>query len=157
MNYFAFFPGIAKSMGDKAGFFPVPAKNGRHVASLGGQGFSISKKVSTDQQELSKKFIAWFLKTETQKKWIQKPAGFTANLEILRSEEFKNAAAYNAPFAQSLDHVQDFSNAPVYNELLASARSYLGEALDGVKTPPEALSKIAADHEKILRDAGLLH
>ena len=44
MNYFAFFPDLAKKMGDKVGFFAMPKNGSRRYASLGGQGFSISTK-----------------------------------------------------------------------------------------------------------------
>jgi multiple sugar transport system substrate-binding protein len=172
MNYFAFFPGIVKQMGDKAGFFMVPqikanemmtiggkpvkiSTQNRRAISLGGQGFSISTKVSKEQQELSKKFIAWFLQNNIQKEWITKDAGFTANTDILKSEAFKNATPYNAPFAESLDYVQDFWNVPVYNELLAVSQRYLGEAIDNVRPPQEALNLLANEHEQIFKDAGL--
>ena len=74
LNYFAFFPDIHATFGDKVGFAPVPAKDGRRIASLGGQGFSISTNIPEAEKELSKRFIAWFLQTEVQKKWITKPA-----------------------------------------------------------------------------------
>ncbi|NQT18908.1 MAG: sugar ABC transporter substrate-binding protein [Planctomycetes bacterium] len=156
MDYFAFFPEAVDEMGDKAGFFIMPRKGDRRVVSLGGQGFSISAKVPPEQQELAKKFIAWFLQTDIQKKWITKPAGFTANKLILQSEEFRQATPYNEPFAESLEHLQDFWNVPQYSELLSVAQKYVGEALDDVKTPKEALDAIAKEHEKIFAEAGLL-
>lgn len=156
MDYFAFFPNIAKKFGDKAGFFLIPKRGEKRVVSLGGQGFSISTKVSHEQQKTAKKFIAWFLQTEIQKEWITKKAGFTANIEIINSDSFENASPYNTPFARSLNYLQDFWNVPVYNELLAVSQQYLGEALDGVKHPEEALNQLAAAHEKIMSDAGLL-
>jgi multiple sugar transport system substrate-binding protein len=156
MDYFAFFPGLEAAMGDKAGFFVMPARGDNRVVSLGGQGFSISTKTSPEQQKLAKKFIAWFLQTEVQKEWITKPAGFTANTEILNSEEFRNATAYNAAFADSIPHLRDFWNVPQYNELLAVSQQYLGEALDGEKTPEQALATMAEEHEEIFRQAGLL-
>ena len=156
MNYFAFYPKIAKDMGAKAGFFVMPAKGDKRFASLGGQGMSISTKVSPGQQKQAKDFIAWFLKRETQEKWIRKEAGFTANTDILGSAAFKQATPYNAAFAQSMNLVRDFWNVPQYNELLSSAVQHMGEALDGVKAPKEALDLIAAEHERILKDGGLL-
>jgi multiple sugar transport system substrate-binding protein len=153
MNYFAFFPDIAKKMGNKVGFFAMPKHGGRQFASLGGQGCSISAKASPEQQELAKRFIAWFSSTETQKKWVQKPGGFTANVEILKSDEFKKASPYNEAFATSMDIVQDFWNVPAYNELIAAATRELGEAIDGKKPSKEALSTLAREHEKILADA----
>lgn len=154
MDYFAFYPGIVKQMGDKAGFFKVPAKENTRAISLGGQGFSISTKVSTEQQELAKQFIAWFLQKQVQDQWITKDAGFTAHTDILKSEAFANATPYNKPFAESLDYLQDFWNVPIYNELLAVSQRYLGEAIDGVLTDQEALNRLAAEHEKIFKDAG---
>ena len=153
-NYFAFAPGIQEAMGRKVGFFPIPMHNGQRYVSLGGQGFSISTKVSPNQQELAKRFIAWFNRVETQKQWITKPAGFTAHEGILRSAEFTAATAYNGPFAESLDSMQDFWNVPVYNKLLAAAQQHLGAALDGHTPATEALNAIATEHTRIMRDAG---
>lgn len=155
MDYFAFYPGIVKAMGDKAGFFMVPAKGENRFVSLGGQGFSISAKVSNEQQALAKQFIAWFLQTNIQKEWITKDAGFTANTDILKSDAFKQATPYNGPFAESLDYVQDFWNVPVYNELLSVSQRYLGEALDGVRPSQEALDLLAKEHTQIFKDSGL--
>jgi len=155
MNYFAFYPTIVKALGDKAGFFVMPAHNGKRFSSLGGQGMSISAKVSPEQQKLAKDFMAWFLKRETQEKWTKKEAGFTANSEILNSDAFKQATPYNAPFAESMNYIQDFWNVPQYNELLAAAEQHLGEALDGVKSPKEALEAISNEHDRIFKEAGL--
>lgn len=149
MNYFAFFPTLSQEMGDKVGFFATP-RGDTQVASLGGQGFSISKKTSPAQQESAKKFIEWFMKKETQDKWVKLPGGFTANAEILKSDSFKAATPYNAAFSESMDVLQDFWNHPSYNELLYSVAKNLGEVLDGSQTSKEALTKIAAEHEKVL-------
>jgi multiple sugar transport system substrate-binding protein len=153
MNYFAFFPDLSNKLGDKVGFFAMPKNGERRFASLGGQGFSISTKVPPTQQDLAKRFIAWFMQMETQKKWVQKPGGFTANAAILRSEEFQKASPYNAAFAQSMDILQDFWNVPVYNELIATTAREIGEALDGKKSSQQALSALATEHEKILSEA----
>jgi multiple sugar transport system substrate-binding protein len=153
MNYFAFFPDLAKKMSGKVGFFAMPKRGDRRFSSLGGQGFSISKKVPSSQQELAKKFIAWFLQTDTQRQWVRKPGGFTANAEILKSDDFKKASPYNAAFAESLDIAQDFWNVPAYNELIAATAQGLGEALDGKKSSKDALTQMAAEHEKILQQA----
>jgi len=153
MNYFAFFPDLAHKMGDKVGFFAMPKNGSRRYASLGGQGFSISTKASAAQQELAKKFIAWFHREPTQQEWVKKPGGFTANAAILKSDAFKAASPYNPAFAQSMDIVQDFWNVPVYNELIASTAEQLGEALDGKKSSKDALAALAAEHEKILAQA----
>jgi len=156
INYFAFCPGILESMGDKAGFAVVPGHDGKRAPSLGGQGMSLSTKIPAARQEMAKKFIAWFLKPETQRKWITKPAGFTANVEILKSDAFRKAAPYNAPFADSIDHMQDFWNVPCFNELLSATQKYVGMAVDGQMPTAEALKKLAEEKEKILKENGLL-
>ncbi len=156
LNYFAFFPGVAKDMGAKVGFALMPGKDGKHIASLGGQGMSISSKIPKEQQELAKQFIAWFEKRETQEKWITKPAGFTANTEILKSEAFRKQTPYNAPFADSIETMRDFWNVPCYNELLAATQKYIGKAVDGEMDTLEALHKLADEKERILKEAGLL-
>jgi multiple sugar transport system substrate-binding protein len=154
MNYFAFYPKIVKDMGPKAGFFIAPARGEKRYSSLGGQGMSISAKVSPEQQKLAKDFIAWFLKRSTQEKWITKEAGFTASTEILNSDAFKKATPYNEPFSRSMNYIQDFWNVPSYNELLAAAVQRLGEALDGLKQPQQSLDLIAAEHERIFAAGG---
>jgi multiple sugar transport system substrate-binding protein len=153
MNFFAFFPDLAQKMAGKIGFFAMPKQGDRRFSSLGGQGFSISTKVATAQQELAKKFIAWFLQIDIQKQWVRHPGGFTANAEILKSDEFKAANPYNAAFSESLDIAQDFWNVPAYNELIAATAQHLGEALDGKKSSKEALTELAAEDEKILQQA----
>ncbi len=156
LDYFPFYPGVVKDMGEQVGFFMMPGKDGKRAISLGGQGFSISTKTPPEKQALAKQFIAWFQQPGVQKKWITYPGAFTANTELLKSEAFAKASPYNATFAASLDYLQDFWNVPVYNELLAKAVLYLGEALDGVKTPQAALDLLAEEHELILQQAGLL-
>ena len=93
------------------------------------------------------------MKTENQKKWITKEAGFTANTEILKSDAFRNATPYNAAFADSLDHLRDFWNVPTYNELLAASVREFGSALDG-KDTKAALDDLAKAHEQILKESG---
>lgn len=158
MNYFAFYPGLVKDpqVGGKLGFFANPGGPAGRGVSLGGQGFSISTKVAPERQEKAKKFIAWFLQKPVQEKWITKEAGFTANTEILSSEAFKKAAPYNPTFAESLNHVRDFYNVPEFNELLTVSQTHLAQALNGSAEPQAALDKIAAEHEKILKEAGHL-
>jgi len=155
MDYVAFFPGLSKDMGDKVGYFAMPAKDGKRAISLGGQGFSVSSKVAPAQQELAKRFIAWFLQKNVQEQWITKPAGFTANQAILVSPEFRAKTPYNGPLADSMDHLQDFWNVPVYNELLSAAQRLIGEAIDGKSEPKAALDALAKEHAVILKDAGL--
>jgi len=156
LNYFAFFPGIYEKFGDEVGFAVVPGEKGKRVASLGGQGFSISTKIPREKQELCKRFLAWFLRRETQEQWITKPAGFTADAAILHSQEFRSKTPYNGPLADSIDTMQDFWNVPVYNQLLNAAQRYVGMAVDGEMETGAALHELAREQERILQEAGLL-
>ena len=156
LNYFAFFPGIQRTFGDKVGFAVVPSHGGKRVASLGGQGLSISTRVPKESQDAAKRFIAWFLQKKTQEEWITKPAGFTANVDILKSAAFRSQTPYNAPFADSIDTMRDFWNVPCFNELLAVTQRYVGMAVDGEMPTMEALHKLAEEKERILKEAGLL-
>ncbi len=153
VNYFAFYPEVVKKLSDKSAFCRMPRKGDRRFASLGGQGMSISAKVSPARQELAKQFIKWFEQLKIQKEWFKKPAGFTSNTEILKSDEFRKASPYNAAFADSLDCLVDFWNTPIFGELLAPVQQYLGEAVDGKKSSKEALDAIAEEHEKIIGKA----
>lgn len=155
-NYFAFFPTIQEKLGRRVAFAVVPGHDGTRVASLGGQGMSISTKIAPERKELAKKFIAWFLQREVQEEWITKPAGFTANTEILASAEFRKLTPYNAPFADSIDTMRDFWNVPVFNELLNVTQKYLGQAIDGEMPTQDALDALAKEKERILKEAGLL-
>ena len=72
------------------------------------------------------------------------------------SDAFRKQTPYNAPFADSIDTMQDFWNAPCYNELLAVTQRYIGMAIDGEMNTMDALKKLAEEKERILKDAGLL-
>jgi multiple sugar transport system substrate-binding protein len=156
VNYFAFFPSIHSTLGERVGFAVVPGHDGKRVASLGGQGLSISTKIAPERKELAKRFIAWFLQRDVQEKWITKPAGFTANTAILASAAFRAQTPYNGPFADSVDTIRDFWNVPVFNELLEATQRYVGQAVDGEMPTAEALHRLAIEKERILKEAGLL-
>jgi ABC-type glycerol-3-phosphate transport system substrate-binding protein len=52
--------------------------------------------------------------------------------------------------------MRDFWNVPVYNELLAATQKYIGKAVDGELPAADALDQLAAEKERILKEAGLL-
>jgi hypothetical protein len=52
--------------------------------------------------------------------------------------------------------MQDFWNVPVFNELMAATQRYIGMAVDGELEPAAALSALAREKERILRESGLL-
>ncbi|MGO7867471.1 extracellular solute-binding protein, partial [Rhizobium ruizarguesonis] len=78
------------------GFFANPAgQNGEQFAALGGQGISVIS--YSKKQEEAMKFLEWFIKEETQKRWAEL-GGYTASAKVLESPEFKNATPYNKAF-----------------------------------------------------------
>ena len=72
MNFFAFFPALANPTTNPhasgTGFFANPAgPTGAHFAALGGQGISIVS--YSKKRDAAMKFLEWFVKDSTQKKW----------------------------------------------------------------------------------------
>jgi multiple sugar transport system substrate-binding protein len=153
-NWVAFFPDLVDTKKNPhaahTGYFPVPAGPKGQFASLGGQGISISK--YSKNQDNAKKFLAWFSKEETQKKWASL-GGLTANQKVAATDEFKKARPYNEVFGQTVPHLKDFYNTPQFSELLTPMQKNLNEVFAGTKPAKEALDAIAAEHDKILASA----
>ena len=110
MNYFAFFPSLVNeatnphAKSTRASSRTRPGPNGDDFAALGGQGISI---VSYSQnQEEAKKFLEWFIKDETQKRWAEL-GGYTCRCRDPReSDEFRNATPYNEAFYETMFKVK---------------------------------------------------
>ena len=67
------------------------------------------------------KFLEWFIKDETQKKWAEL-GGYTCSAAVLKSDEFQNATPYNKAFYETMFKVKDFWAVPEYAELLQPAQ-----------------------------------
>ncbi len=89
--------------------------SGDQFAALGGQGISVVS--YSENQEEAMKFLEWFIKDETQKKWAEL-GGYTCKRQVLESAEFQNATPYNKAFYETMFKVKDFWAAPEYAELL---------------------------------------
>ena len=161
MNYFAFFPALANPSinpyADVTGYFVNPAgPYGDQHAALGGQGMSIISYISPERQEAAKDFIRWFAQEEIQAEWARL-GGYTCNKNVLQTEEFLNATPFNPAFAETMNIVKDFWNVPVYGELLEVTQRELHQfVVEGVGTAEEAMNNIAEEHDRILREAGLI-
>lgn len=162
MNYFAFFPALVNPATNpdhaaNTGFFPNPAgPTGERGAALGGQGISVISYISEERQEASKAFIEWFAQEETQAEWARL-GGYTCNINVLQTEEFLNAAPYNPAFAETMTFVKDFWNIPVFGELLEVTQRELSEYIvEGQGTAEEAMNAIAEEHDRILKEAGVI-
>ncbi|HXW29877.1 MAG TPA: extracellular solute-binding protein [Xanthobacteraceae bacterium] len=148
MNFFAFFPALANpttnSHASGTGFFANPAgPTGAHFAALGGQGISIVS--YSKKREAAMKFLEWFVKDSTQKKWGEL-GGYTCSKAILESDAFRKATPYNEAFYQSMLMVKDFWATPEYAELLDQLNQRLYPYIvDGKGTATDALNGVDAD------------
>ena len=148
MNYFAFFPSLLNEATNphaaNTGFFANPAgPDGDQYAALGGQGISI---VSYSQnKEEAFKFLQWFIKDETQKRWAEL-GGYTCSAAVLESAAFRSATPYNEAFYQTMFKVKDFWAVPEYAELLTQLNQRIYPAIVGGEgTSQEVLDALAAD------------
>jgi multiple sugar transport system substrate-binding protein len=148
MNYFAFFPALVNEASNpnakNTGFFAnPPGPTGEQFAALGGQGISIVS--YSENQEEAFKFLEWFVKDETQKKWAAL-GGYTCNKAVLESAEFQNATPYNKAFYETMFKVKDFWATPEYAELLMQMNQRLYPFITGKQgTAKEALDALAGD------------
>jgi multiple sugar transport system substrate-binding protein len=156
MNWFAFFPGVAKDEdvgGDKSGFFVNPAQNVA-ASTLGGQGISVV--AYSDKQDMALEYIKWFAKPEVQKKWWAL-GGYSAHNAVLMDPNFPNTAPFAADFLVAMSGVKDFWQEPTYAELLQSMQKRLHNyVVAGNGTAQEALDKLIVDWTEVFQDDGKL-
>lgn len=163
MNYFAFFPALASEAinphAANTGYFANPAgPNGDRFAALGGQGISVISYVSPERQAAALDFIKWFAQEEIQMEWALF-GGYTCNINVLASQEFLEVAPFNAAFAETMQMVKDYWNIPIFAQLLEVTQRELSgyivpETVEG--TAEEALTRMAEEHDKILRENGFI-
>ena len=157
LNYFAFFPALVNPATNphaaNTGFFANPAgPGGEQFAALGGQGVSIvSYSKNIDE---SYKFLEWFIKDSTQKRWAEL-GGYTASAAVLSSDEFRKATPYNEAFYQTMFKVKDFWAVPEYAELLTAMNQRIYPfVVGGEGTAKEALDALAADWAETFKKYG---
>jgi multiple sugar transport system substrate-binding protein len=161
MNYFAFFPALANPAtnpyADVTGYFANPAgPTGIRKAALGGQGTSINAYLDPVRIQASKDWIEWFGQEDVQAKWAQL-GGYTCNKNVLATPEFLEVAPYSPAFAETMQMVMDFWNAPVYGELLEIVQRELHAYIVGGEGEAQAvMDSIAEQHDAILREAGYI-
>ena len=156
MNWFAFFPGIAKDEavgGDKSGFFVNP-KQKIEASTLGGQGISVVS--YSDKKDQALQYIKWFAKPDVQKKWWSL-GGYSCHNAVLNDPNFPNTAPFAADFLKAMAGVQDFWQEPIYAELLQSMQKRVHDFVVADKgTAQEALDKLIADWTVSFEDDGKL-
>ena len=120
--------------------------------ALGGQGISIVS--YSKNQEEAFKFLAWFIKDSTQKRWAEL-GGYTASAAVLESPEFRNATPYNEAFYQTMFMVKDFWAVPEYAELLTAANARIYPYIVGGEgTAKEVLDNLTADWDATFKKYG---
>lgn len=157
MNYFAFFPSLINEATNpyakSTGFFANPkGPSGDDFAALGGQGISV---VSYSQnKDEAMKFLEWFIKPETQKRWAEL-GGYTCDAKLLESAAFRSATPYNEAFYQTMFKVRDFWALPEYAELLTEAAdTFYPFVVDGQGTAKDTLDALAGKWVDSLKAAG---
>jgi multiple sugar transport system substrate-binding protein len=161
MNYFAFFPALASEAinphAANTGYFANPAgPNGDRHAALGGQGISVISYISDERKQAALDFIQWFAQEEIQMEWALL-GGYTCNINVLQSPEFLEVAPYNAAFAETMEMVMDYWNIPVFGQLLEiTQRELSAYVVGGEGTAEEALTRMAEEHDAILRENGFI-
>ena len=129
-----------------------PARTATSSPPLGGQGISI---VSYSQKQAeSLKFLEWFIKDETQKKWAEL-GGYTCSAAVLKSDEFQNATPYNKAFYETMFKVKDFWAVPENAELLQQFNQRVYPYVTGDQgTAKETLDALAADWNATFKKYG---
>ncbi len=157
MNYFAFFPALVNEASNPnakvTGFFANPAgPGGEQYAALGGQGISIVS--YSKNQEEAFKFLEWFIKDETQKRWAEL-GGYTCSKAVLESDEFQNATPYNKAFYETMFKVKDFWATPEYAELLIQMNQRIYPFITaGEGSAKAALDALDADWQATFKKYG---
>jgi multiple sugar transport system substrate-binding protein len=158
LNFFAFFPALANKAtnpnADVTGYFANPAgPDGKtQFAALGGQGISIVS--YSKKQEAAFKFLEWFIKDETQKKWGEL-GGYTCSAAVLQSDAFRQATPYNEAFYQTMFIVKDFWAVPEYAELLTQINNHVYPyVVGGEGNAKDVLDAVTKDWTATLKKYG---
>jgi multiple sugar transport system substrate-binding protein len=154
MNFFAFFPGIAKDEnvgGDKSGFFVNPSEL-VSASTLGGQGISVV--AYSEKQDLALQYIKWFAQPDVQKKWWEL-GGYSCHVAVLDDPDFPNSQPFAAGFLEAMAGVKDFWQEPTYAELLQAMQKRVHDYVVADQgTAQEALDKLIEDWTIVFEDDG---
>jgi multiple sugar transport system substrate-binding protein len=154
MNWFAFFPGIAKDElvgGDVSGFFVNPPQ-AQSASTLGGQGMSVV--AYSDQQDEALQYIRWFAQPAVQAKWWEL-GGYSCHLSVLESPDFATSQPFAAQFLEAMSNVHDFWQEPTYAELLQAMQRRLHDYVVADQgTAQEALDQLVEDWTFVFEDDG---
>ena len=156
MNWFAFFPGIAKDEvvgGDVSGFFVNPGQN-IEASTLGGQGISVV--AYSDKQDEALQYIKWFAQPDVQAKWWEL-GGYAVHVDVAGAPDFPTSTPFAGEFLKAMDGVKDFWQEPIYAELMLAMQKRVHDyVVAGDGTAQEALDKLIEDWTISFEDDGKL-
>lgn len=156
MNWFAFFPGLAKDEkvgGDRIGFFVNPGEKTKG-SQLGGQGLSVVAYSANKNEALD--YLKWFAQPDVQKKWWSL-GGYSAAKSVLEDPNFPKTAPFAGDFLVAMGEVKDFWAEPSYAPLLLSMQKRIHDYVVADKgTAKEALDALIVDWKKVFKDDGKL-
>lgn len=152
MNWFAFFPGIAKDEvigGDVSGYFANPPQL-VEASTLGGQGISVVS--YSDKKAEALKYIKWFAQPKVQAKWWQL-GGYSCHVDVVGAPSFLTSTPFAAEFLKAMGGVQDFWQEPTYAELLLAMQKRIHDYVVADKgTAKQALDKLIEDWTVVFED-----
>jgi len=156
MNWFAFWPGLAKDEavgGEKTGYFVNPSE-AVAASTLGGQGISVVS--YSDKKEEALQYIKWFAQPDVQKKWWAL-GGYSCHKAVSGSPDFAASAPFASDFLVAMNGVQDFWQEPTYAELMLAMQKRVHDyVVAGQGTAQEALDKLIDDWTVTFEDDGKL-
>ena len=156
MNFFAFFPGIAKDPnvgGEKTGYFANPPQK-VEGSTLGGQGISVV--AYSDKKAEALEYIKWFANPDVQAKWW-KLGGFSCHVKVAGAPDFATSTPFAGEFLKAMGSVKDFWQEPTYAELLQAMQKRVHDFVVADKgTAKEALDSLIKDWTATFKDDGKL-
>jgi multiple sugar transport system substrate-binding protein len=136
---------------EKLGFAPLPGQEA-DVVPLGGMGMHVSKYASKTDQAEALNFIKWFEQPDTQLKWAA-AGGVPSRKDALESPEFLDAAPFNKVYTDSVPRLRDMWNVPEYAKLIDIENTNVNAALNGTKSPEQAIDDIAKEQQAVLDES----
>ena len=137
---------------DNLGFATLPTQEA-DVVPLGGMGMHVSAYAPADRQAEALNFMKWFEQEDIQKKWAA-AGGVPSRTDAIQSPEFLEAGPFNQVYADSVARMRDMWNVPEYAKLIDIENTNVNAALNGAKSPEDALNDIAEQQQSVLDGGG---
>jgi multiple sugar transport system substrate-binding protein len=152
MNWFAFFPGIARDPdvgGPNSGFFANPSQKVA-ASPLGGQGISVI--AYSDQKDNALQYIKWFSQAEVQKQWWAL-GGYSSHKAVLLDPHFAKSAPFAGEYLKALRGGRDFWQEPAHRQLLLAMQKRMHNYVVADKdTAQQALDLVVQDWTQVFKE-----